>query len=61
MNFEEAGRQYVVLREQFDDNHISREEFVRAVRELEVAGLDGKVWALEPFAGTWVEHTPGAK
>ena len=60
LNFEEAGRQYVVLREQFDNNHISREEFVRAVGELVVTGPDGKMWALEPFAATWAEQAPGA-
>lgn len=61
MNCEEAGRQYVVLRERFDNGLISPEEFVRAVRELVVTAPDGTMWTLDPFAATWVEVAPEAK
>jgi len=58
MNFMEAGRRYVVLRDQLINKLISQEDFVQAVGELVVAGPDGKMWKLEPFAGTWLEMEP---
>lgn len=59
MNFEEAGRQYVILKDRFDNNLISLEEFEHSVGKLATIAPDGKKWKLDPFAGTWVEVAPG--
>lgn len=61
MTFEEAGRQYDALKDHYEKNLISRDDFERRAGELVAVGPDGKRWKVDPHAGTWVEEASGGK
>ncbi|UMZ73692.1 RHS repeat-associated core domain-containing protein [Natranaerofaba carboxydovora] len=56
MTFEQAGRRYLVLREQLDSGAISYQEFDSQLDELLVETPDGKTWRIDASTGTWMER-----
>lgn len=59
MDFDEAGRQYAILKNQLEREDILEHEFLQLVEKIQVVAPDHKTWRIDPQTGNWVEGVKG--